>query len=107
MPVESNVSLATETRFSEVWVNGTLTDNRPIGTGSSGTGGYYGVRASDFVTSGDGSPASPYNASAIQAAVDALPSRGGIVYIKEGIWRGTTRINVNGSGNQRQKHVVF
>ncbi|HLB66931.1 MAG TPA: twin-arginine translocation signal domain-containing protein [Thermoplasmata archaeon] len=102
-----DVSLATETRFSEVWVNGVLTDNRPIGSGSSGTGGYYGVRAADFITSGDGSPANPYNASAIQNAVNSLPSRGGVVFIKAGVWRGTSRIQVPGSPTTEAKIVTF
>jgi len=102
-----DVSGAAESRFSEVWVNGTLTDNRPIGSGGSGTGGYYGVRAADFITSGDGSPSNPYNGSAIQAAVDALPSTGGVVFIKEGIWRGATRITVNANGSTPRKRVIF
>lgn len=102
-----DVSSATESRFSEVWVNGVLTDNRPIGSGGGGTGGYYGVRAADFVTSGDGSPASPYNASAIQAAIDALPLRGGTVFVKEGVWRGSSRITVNATGSTPYKKVVF
>ncbi len=93
-----DVSLASETRFSEIWMNGILADNRPIGTGAGGAAGYYGVRAADFVTSGDGTPTNPYNASAIQAAINALPSRGGTVFIKEGIWSGPSRISVNKAG---------
>jgi len=76
--------------------------------GLSGAAGYYGVRAEDYITSGDGSAANPYNASAIQSAVNALPTLGGIVFIKGGIWRGATagyRISVPAS--QKKKHVIF
>src|SRR3990167_3296824 len=75
--------------------------------GLSGAAGYYGVRAEDHITSGDGSAANPYNASAIQSAINALPSRGGIVFIKEGVWRGTSRITVNAAGTEKNKHVLF
>src|SRR3990167_3619103 len=68
---------------------------------------YYGVKAEDYITSGDGSVANPYNASAIQSAINALSTRGGIVFIKEGVWRGTTRISVNATGSERNKKVVF
>jgi len=102
-----SVSSAPESRFSEIWVNGILTDNRPVATGGGGSGGYYGVRAEDFITQGDGSAANPYNASAIQSAINALPARGGIVFIKSGVWRGTSRITVNATGAERTKKVIF
>jgi hypothetical protein len=103
-----DVSSGFECRVTEVWVDGILTDNRPIAPGGGGgTGGYYGVRAEDYITSGDGSPSNPYNASAIQNAVDALPARGGIVFIKEGVWQGSLRISVNANGSTPWKHVIF
>lgn len=98
-----DVSGATGCRFTEVWVNGALTDNRPVGIGGGSTGGFYGARAEDYITSGDGSPSNPYNASAIQSAINALPPQGGIVFVKRGIWRGTSRIQVTG----QYRHVVI
>jgi len=99
---------SSQSRLTEIWIDGVLTDNRPIGTGGGGGGGYYGVRAEDFATSGDGSSANPYNASAIQSAIDALPGIGGIVFIKEGIWRGTTRIRLpQSSTGKTWKKVIL
>ncbi len=89
-----DVFSASESRMSEIWINGILTDNRPIGRAGVG-GGAYGVRAEDYIVSGDGSPASPYNASAIQNAINALSSRGGIVFVKAGVYAGNTRIRVD------------
>src|SRR3990167_6370839 len=57
--------------------------------GLSGAAGYYGVRAETYITSGNGTDASPYNLSAIESAVNALPAIGGTVFIKAGIWRGS------------------
>jgi hypothetical protein len=74
-----------------------------IAATGGGGGGYYGVRAEDYISSGDGSPGNPYNASAIQSAVNALPSRGGIVFIRAGVWEGASRIVVNTA----EKHVIF
>jgi hypothetical protein len=91
------VSAGTQCRITEIWVNGVLTDNRPIGSPPPGADGYYGVRAADYITSGDGSESNPYNASAIEAAINALPSGGGIVFVKEGVWAGS-RIGLGGSG---------
>jgi hypothetical protein len=103
-----DVSSASQCRVTEVWVDGILTDNRPIAPGGGGgTGGYYGVRAADYIISGDGTPSSPYNASAIQNAIDALPSRGGVVFIKGGVWQGTSRITVNSTGSTPNKKVIF
>src|SRR3990167_973257 len=70
---------------------------------SGGAAAYYGVKAEDYITSGDGSDANPYNASAIESAINALPSRGGIVFVKEGIYRGTSRITVNAAGTEKKK----
>gem|GEM_PF-2716793 len=102
-----DISLATQCRLSDIWVDGVLMDNRPIGGGGTG-GGYYGTRAEDYITSGDGTPSNPYNSSAIQSAIDALPAQGGTVFIKAGVWRGTTRIRLPKSGaTSSKKHVVL
>src|SRR3990170_1346902 len=90
-----DIDSASETRRTEIWVDGVLTDNRPIAGGGGGGGGFYGARAEDFITQGDGSPTNPYNASAVQSAIDALSSRGGIVFVKAGYYEGNTRIRVN------------
>ena len=103
-----DVVRATQTRMTEVWVNGNLTDNRPIAGGSPpGSGGYYGVRASDFITIGSGTWADPWNGTAIQAAIDSLP-RGGIVFIKEGVWgrSGEPRIVIGGSSHPDRKFII-
>ena len=92
-----DISSASETRISEVWVNGVLTDNRPRAAAAATGAGYYGVRATDFVTSGDGTRSSPYNASAIESAINALPAHGGIVFVKAGWYRGP-RINLGRTG---------
>src|SRR3990170_6922830 len=68
-----DISSASGSRMTEIWVGDILTDNRPRGGTSGGGGGNYGIRAEDFITSGDGSVANPYNASAVQSAIDALP----------------------------------
>src|SRR3990167_9289809 len=49
-------------------------------TGLAGLTGYYGQEA--VPTSGAGTDADPYNASAIETAINALPSKGGIVFVK-------------------------
>src|SRR3990167_6515230 len=69
-------------------------------TGLSGAAGYYGVRAEDYITSGNGTRASPYNASAIQNAIDALPAQGGIVFVKAGFffWGGAPFWEKGGGG---------
>lgn len=101
-----DLSTSSNSRITEIWVDGTLTDNRPRGIASGGTGGHYGVRAADFITSGDGSNANPYNASAIVDAINALPDRGGIVFVKSGVWRGP-RIALGGSGQAgRNKKII-
>jgi len=101
-----DVLSSSDSRITEIWVNGTLTDNRPRGTVSGGTGGHYGVRAADFITSGDGSNANPYNGSAIVDAINALPDRGGIVFVKSGVWRGP-RIALGGLGQAgRDKKII-
>src|SRR3990167_7237612 len=74
---------------------------------SGGAAAYYGVKAEDYITSGDGSAGNPYNASAIQSAIDSLPSRGGFVFIKEGIWRGTSRIQLPGSAADTNKRITL
>lgn len=103
-----DISSASETRISEVWVNGVLTDNRPRGAAAATGAGYYGVRAADFVTSGDGSRSNPYNASAIQDAINALPGPGGTVFVKAGWWQGSSRIFVGGSGQVgRGKSIII
>src|SRR3990167_8886064 len=73
----------------------------------AGAASYYGVRAEDHITSGTGTDADPYNASAIENAINALSSRGGIVFVKAGIWRGS-RILLGATGQAgRDKHVVL
>ncbi len=106
-----DISSATQSRVTEVWVAGILTDNRPISQGGGGGGGYYGVRAEDYITTGDGSASNPWNASAIQSAIDALPAQGGLVFIKAGVWRGATagyrlRLPRSATGSS-EKHVVL
>lgn len=98
-----DTSGSTQTRVTEIWTNNALTDNRPVATGGGGGAGYYGVRAIDFVTSGDGSTTNPYNASAIQNAINALTSRGGVVFVKAGYWEGNTRIVIPES----KDNVIF
>ncbi len=101
------LSAAPESRFSEIWINGILTDNRPTAIGGGGTGGFYGVCAGDFVTSGSGTLSSPYNSSAIESAINALPTHGGIVFVKAGVWRGS-KISLGGPGQAgRNKHVIM
>lgn len=68
---------------------------------------YYGVRAEDYITSGDGSFSNPWNASAIESAINALPAKGGIVFVKSGIWSGT-RIYLGGTGQAgRGKYIIL
>jgi len=100
-----HIGAATESRITEIWVNGALTDNRPRAAGGGGSGGgYYGVRAEDYITSGTGTDASPYNLSAIESAITALPTQGGIVFIKEGVYRGT-RVNLGRTGEAGRAKV--
>jgi len=102
---------SSDSRITEIWVNGTLTDNRPRGTVSGGTGGHYGVRAADFITSGDGTRANPWNASAIFVdAVNALPQQGGRIFIKSGYWKATPDVpfTLGASGGPgRGKAILF
>ncbi len=102
-----DISPATQCRITEIWENGVLTDNRPIASGGGGSGGYYAIRAADYITQGDGSPANPYNASAIQSAINALPKIGGTVFIKSGVWAGTSRIVISGPNIVGGKHKVI
>lgn len=98
-------------------------DRLPLGAnnqflGSNGTdlvwatppgaaGSYYGVRAETYITSGTGTDADPYNASAVESAINALPGKGGIVFVKDGIWSGS-RILLGGSGQAgRGKHILL
>ena len=75
--------------------------------GLSGAAGYYGVRAETYITSGNGTRASPYNANAIQNAIDALPAQGGIVFVKAGFYSGT-RINLGRTGESgRAKSIIL
>src|SRR3990167_4114840 len=107
---DEGVALTSRSTVDFVGTGVTVTDTgskTQVSIPSGGAAAYYGERAESYITSGDGSAANPYNASAIQTAVDALPSRGGIVFIKEGIWYGTTRINVNGNGSNDNKKVIF
>ena len=86
----------------------TVTGSLPAWGVAGGAGAsYYGVRAEDFITSGIGTDANPYNLSAITSAINALPSQGGIVFIKEGVYRGT-RIFLGGTGQAgRSKSVIL
>lgn len=79
------------------------------GTPPAGLAGYYGVRAADYVTLGDGSSGNPYNSTAIQSAINALPARGGVVFVKNGIWgrTGEARITTNLSGSQSEAHIAI
>ena len=103
-----HIGAATESRITEIWVDGALTDNRPRAASGGGSGGgYYGVRAEDYITSGTGTDANPYNASAIESAINALPNFGGVVFIKEGIYRGS-RIFLGGTGQAgRAKSIIL
>src|SRR3990167_9831473 len=99
---DEGVSQTSRSTVDFVGTGVTVTDTgskTQISIPSGGAAAYYGVKAEDYITSGDGSAANPYNASAIQNAYNALPSTGGIVFIKEGIWRGAagTRILVGNS----------
>ena len=78
---------------------------------ASGSKPYYGIRAEDFITSGDGTAANPYNASAIESAINAIPTRdgggGGIVFIKAGNWQGA-KILLGGVGQAgRNKKIMI
>src|SRR3990167_2254322 len=73
---------------------------------SGGAAAYYGVKAEDYITSGAGTDASPYNASAIENAINALPSRGGVVFVKEGLYRGS-RISLGGLGQTGRGMVIL
>jgi len=102
-----HIDAATESRITEIWADGILTDNRPRSVGGGGgSGGYYGIRAEDFVTQGDGSASNPYNASAIRDAINSLPFGGGIVFVKRGIWRGS-RIFLGGDGQAGRAATII
>lgn len=76
--------------------------------GLSGAAGYYGVRAETYITSGNGSDGNPYNLSAIESAVNALPAVGGTVFIKAGVYRGANRLLFGGTGQAaRGKSIQF
>ena len=75
--------------------------------GLSGAAGYYGVRADP--TSGDGTASDPYNASAIETAINALGGFGGIVFVKAGVWgrSSESRIQLGGPSQAgRGKSVI-
>jgi hypothetical protein len=56
-----------------------------------------GLNALDYVTDGStGTAADPYPGSAIQAAIDDLPSTGGMVFVPEGLWQVDQTISITG-----------
>ena len=107
---DEGISLTSRSTVTFVGTGVTVTDigsKTQVSIPSGGAAAYYGVKAEDYITSGAGTRASPYNASAIENAINALPAIGGIVFIKAGFYSGT-RINLGRTGEAgRAKSIIL
>lgn len=74
---------------------------------ASGSKPYYGVRAEDFIISGIGTAANPYNLSALEDAANALPVVGGLIFVKSGFWEGTKRSWGKTGQAGKDKHIII